>query len=61
MIKLCEACYRQIAEDEPHAELRALFKVSASGRPEWRSLYLHSYDADSENCVMSVRSEQRAG
>lgn len=51
MIKLCEACYRQIADDEPHAEMRVLFKVTASGRPQWRALFLHRFDAEAGDCL----------
>lgn len=51
MIKLCEACYRQIEDGEPHAVLRSLYKVSPAGRPEWHELYLHQYDPDGGPCV----------
>jgi hypothetical protein len=55
MMKLCEACYARIGDDEPHVTLRALYKVSASGRPLWRSLYLHRFDPESDRCALTVR------
>lgn len=55
MIKLCEACYGRIGDDEPHVTLRALYKVSASGRPLWRSLYLHRFDPESDRCTLAAR------
>jgi hypothetical protein len=64
MIKLCEACYRQIG-DEPYAVLRSLYKVTSAGRPEWRELYLHHFDPEADNCTVATSSaalrERRAG
>lgn len=56
MIKLCEACYRQIGDDEPHAVLRSLYKVTSAGRPEWRELYLHRFDPEGDNCTVAPSS-----
>lgn len=57
MIKLCEACYGQIADGEPHAVLRALHKVTASGWPEWRKLYLHHFDPEGRSCVLLTNAD----
>lgn len=54
MIKLCEACYAEIAEDEPHTALRSLWKPTPSDRPEWRTLYLHRFGAGTDHCVVGT-------
>ena len=56
MIKLCEACYRQIGDGEPHAVLRSLYKVTSAVRPEWREFYLHRFDPETDHCTVAATS-----
>lgn len=60
MIKLCESCYRQVDASEPHAVLRALYKMTAAGRPEWRDIYLHRFDPAIGNCTTVSNSDAAA-
>lgn len=60
MLRLCEACYGEIRDGEPYAVLRALYKVTAGGRPQWRKLYLHHFDPEGRRCtVMSSTDATR--
>lgn len=52
MLKLCEACYGQIGDEEPHAVLRALHKATAASPPAWREIYLHHFDPEGRRCTV---------